>query len=308
MDIPYTERDIRLIYKVFVKRYATTNQIWRWFFPNTKHMRACQERLRKLSVEYGLLRSIEQAYKRGESRPPLIWSVTKLGGELLVYERGVDPQLIRNLKPWADEDKNQKLKHILAATEFEFTLLDACALSQITLVEWLDEREFGRQATKSTETFLGPQGEPLKPPKADLLFVLGVQNRKAIFHAEIDRASEDIGFSNLERESITGKLLLYIYWEENLCYREQFGTRPLRVTFVTTGARRMSNMVKAAERVIQQRVSARSDLSEQDKQAEFARLAKRFRFITFDRVQPETLLTQPVWSIAGDDKLHSLFD
>src|SRR5687768_6011273 len=72
LNIPYNERDIQLIYKVFVKKYLTTLQIWHLFFRHTKHMKVCQERLRKLR-EYGLLRSIEVAHKRGTPRPHLLW-------------------------------------------------------------------------------------------------------------------------------------------------------------------------------------------------------------------------------------------
>jgi hypothetical protein len=44
----------------------------------------------------------------------------------------------------------------------------------------------------------------------------------------------------------------------------------------------------------------------QQKHAEFVRLGKRFLFITFDHIHPETLLTQPVWTVAGHEKLQPM--
>src|SRR3954471_13813043 len=88
LAIPYTKRDILILYAVFVVRYMTTPQIWKLFFSHAS-MLVCNQRLKKL-VDYGLLRVIEQAIKRGEGRKPYIYALTSLGGELLTYERGVD--------------------------------------------------------------------------------------------------------------------------------------------------------------------------------------------------------------------------
>jgi hypothetical protein len=70
----------------------------------------------------------------------------------------------------------------------------------------------------------------------------------------------------------------------------------------------MNNMKTTAEKVIKQQVIARTDISEAERQAEFIRLEKRFRFITFEQVQPATLLTKPVWAVAGHDTLQTMLD
>lgn len=275
----------------------TTAQIWKLYFAHTKNMKVCQQRLHKLR-EYGLLRAIEQAQKRGEGRPPYIWALDTLGGELLVHERGVDPKLI-NTKPRADEDRSLSIKHILATTNVHIALQDACRNTNMTIDEWITEREVRSLRTREAKLPDGLNGQVIKVPIPDALFTLTRDGKHAIFHLEVDRATEDIELSTFERQSIAGKVIEYLLWEESDDYQREYGTRPLRVLFVTLGRGRMQNMRKAAEKILEQKLALRSGLSNENKQAELVRLGKRFRFITFEQLNPETLLTQSVWSIAG---------
>lgn len=306
LNLPYTKRDIEIVYTVFTKKYMTTPQIWALFFSHTKHQKVCQQRLRKLH-EYRLLRAIEQAHKRGEARPPYIWALDVLGGELLIRERGVDPHLI-NTKPRADEDKSLSIKHILATTDFQIVLQAACDRCGMTVEEWITEREVRSLRTKETVTIAGPGGQTLKIPIPDALFTISRNDKRALFHLEVDRATEDIELSTFERQSIAGKVMEYLSWEESEHYRTEFGVRPLRVCFVTIGMRRMQNMCIATKKVLEQKLASHIHLSENEKRAELARLGKRFRFITFDHLNPVTLLTHPVWQIAGHERLGTLFE
>lgn len=100
----------------------------------------------------------------------------------------------------------------------------------------------------------------------------------------------------------------YQWWIETELYRSEFHTCSLRGCFVTVGVRRMQNMRAVAERVLEQKLAQRTHLSEAERQAEFSRLGQRFCLITFDQLVPETLLTQPVWQIAGSERLGTLFE
>jgi hypothetical protein len=121
-----------------------------------------------------------------------------------------------------------------------------------------------------------------------------------------------IELTTFERQSIGGKIHEYLAYEQSEYFRTEFrsetGIRPLRVLFITTGERRLHNMKSAAEKVIEQQLTARTDLTEEEKKAEFIRLGKRFRFITFENLQPATLLTQPVWAVAGQDSLQTMIE
>jgi hypothetical protein len=305
-EIPYTARDILMAYTVFVKKYVTTDQIWKLFFrPTGASLKVCQQRLHKLHA-YGILRMIEQASVWGEGRKSRLWALDQMGATLIVQERGVDPALI-NTQPRADEAVNLSIKHILLTTEYQIALQDACQLAGYELEEWLDERE-SHVSPQQAVPLVGPDGQELRSPIPDAFFVLSRAGKRGMYFLEIDRATEDIALSPYQRSTIAGKVAAYLMWEDCESYRQQCGTRPLRALFVTVGARRLRNMRHAAERVIQQRLAAQSTLAEEDKQVEVIRLGKRFRFLTFEHVQPETLLTQPVWQVAGHETLETMLE
>lgn len=305
LNVPYTTRDTHILWATFVLRYMTTPQIRTLYFPNAS-MLVCNQRLKKL-VDYGLLRTIEQAIKRGEGRKPYIYALTELGGVLLSYERGVDPKLI-NVTPWADEGNNLKLKHILATTDLLIAVHEACKTGEFSLEAWETEREIRSQLTKETVRFVGLDGQKYRTPLPDLIITLGQEGKRALCWVEVDRATESIALSSFEKQSIEAKVREYLAYEQSPAFRTRYGSRPLRVLFVTTGIRRLGNMKNAAERVISQMLDAQTDLSDNTKRAECIRLGKRFRFITAADVDPETILTGAVWAVAGQDTLRAMVE
>jgi hypothetical protein len=85
----------------------------------------------------------------------------------------------------------------------------------------------------------------------------------------------------------------------------------MRVIFVTTGQRRLQNMRAVTEKALRQALQLHDKLPDaewQEKQAQLVRLGKRFRFITLDAVDPQTLLTHPVWQVAGHDSLQTMLE
>lgn len=312
LTIPYTKRDVQMTYTVFTKKYIRSDQLWELFFSHTKHKKVCQQRIRKLCI-YGILRAIEQATRRGEGRKPNIIALGEMGRELLMQERGVPPHLI-DTTPRADEENNLKIKHILAITDFQIAVQKSCATSALHLEDWLEEKELGYLRTQTPLTDIGPDGHPLKLPIADVFFTIRQKDMLGKFHGEIDRATEDIRHSTYERQSISGKVLEYLAWEQTDHYRQEFGTRPLRVLFVTIGERRLKNMLKAVEQLIKQRVQLPDREPEneagkrayQQQLAAFHRLASRFPMTTFTQLSAHNVITDPVWWITGQATPQSL--
>lgn len=296
-EIPYTKRDIELVYRVFIKKYITTPQLWRIFFRDTSQ-KVCSNRLHKLH-QYGLLRAIPQSFQWGQGRKPHLWALDKLGGQLVVVECGVDPKLIHR-SPRADEENNLAIKHLLATTDFQLSLLDACQAQAMMLETWQDEFESRWQPRPQAPLFISSDGQERKPPIPDAVFTLICEGKRGIFHLEIDRATEDIELTTFQRQSIEGKLIEYLLWEESEHYQSIYGTRPLRVLFTTPGERRLQNMLKVTEKVVQHRIQSHPGWDKAQQQAEFMRLSKRFRYTTQAcALQPEHLITQPIWQMAG---------
>ena len=66
------------------------------------------------------------------------------------------------------------------------------------------------------------------------------------------------------------------------------------------GERRLQNMLKVTEKVVQHRIQSHPGWDKAQQQAEFMRLSKRFRYTTQAcALQPEHLITQPIWQMAG---------
>jgi hypothetical protein len=220
-----------------------------------------------------------------------------------------DLDLLKDAKWLSDEAYNLKIKHILATTDCLIAIHEACELSGFSL-SWETEREIQSQLTKETKRFIGPDGQEYRTPIPDLLITLKREEKRALCWVEVDRATETIALSTFEKQSVEAKAREYLAWEESALYRQdpELTTRPLRTLFLTVGSLRMHNMVAAAEKVIRQRLAQQTNLSDDEKQAEFVRLSKRFRFLTFDSMQPETLLTGPVWTVPGRDTLQTMFE
>ena len=69
-------------------------------------------------------------------------------------------------------------------------------------------------------------------------------------------------------------------------------------------------MKKTTETLLKQIVGVEeenlADEEKQRRQAEYEKLGQRFRFIALDQVHPDTLLTHPVWHVAGQEALQPL--
>lgn len=303
----YTARDIEIISGIYAKRYLTTTQIHQLYFPASKVQKVCEQRLRILR-ERGFVRSIEQAVIRSEGRKPLLWALAEGGKALLVRERAIDPAMIETT-PWIDESHNIMIKHLLATTDVHIALLKACTTHGVTLEEFIDERELRSQYLVAGMTLKDGGGRILRSPVPDARFVLNIEQKRAYYFLEVDRATIELTPSVFEKRSISKKIISYMAFASSPYYRQEYGTRPLRVLWVVKGERRLLNMKTMTEKILKQAIGFPDELSNEEKQqrqVEYEKLGLRFRFITLDQVEPDTLLTHPVWHVAGQETLHPL--
>lgn len=75
------------------------------------------------------------------------------------------------------------------------------------LEEWLEEREIRSLCTKQARSLAGQNGEGMRLPISDGMFTLSRYGKKALFHLEVDRSTEDISISTFERQSIALKVM-----------------------------------------------------------------------------------------------------
>lgn len=307
----YTPRDIRVLYALWGIKYMTTTQLctlfWRESSQNSLYaLKSCQRRLRQLEA-YGVIRRIPQAAKRGEGSKPDLFKLAAKSVSLLAYECGVEPKTV-DITVWADEELNPKIKHILATTDVRIAFLQACQTSGCTLEEWRDESALRNDPMIDTVPIATAQGEEIQITLIpDVRLTLSRHGKQGIYRLEVDRATIELEASHEQKRSIAQKLRRYLLLEESASYREQYGTRPLRVLWAVKGERRLQNMMQVASRVIQQVVASPEamptneplKLGEVPKDTEFTRLAKRFLFTTLEHIKSRNVLTDPIWQVAG---------
>ena len=116
---------------------------------------------------------------------------------------------------------------------------------------------------------------------------------KYVYHnfLEVDMGTETAKSSKFGRRDFSRKILGYLAYYNSGLYQRKYGPEqqdeelPMRVLTVTTSPKRMTSLKAVAEA---------------------AGAGKQFWFTTFDRLDSETVLHEPIWEVAGREKLHSL--
>lgn len=203
----------------------------------------------------------------GES---IYWLNTK--GAALVA--GLQGQQLKYFR-WRNQPRYSLITHDLAVNDFRIAVLKACqANQQLTLNTWIPEHELSLDP--DTITYFTPSGKSRKRqirPDGFLSVTSQLQPNKTFgFLLEIDRGTEDN--PRFAREKVRPGMA-YLAGQ---AYEKRFGTRQGRWLVVTTGERRMRNMLA---------------------QTEQAGGSGSFYFTTFAAIHPETVFHQPIWWLAG---------
>lgn len=250
----------------------------------------CERRLMLLH-KYGYLARIEQPQILSEGRKPYVHTLTKKGAQLLAQYYGCD---ISELQWRSLQGESEHfLDHLLLTNNVRMAFMSAIRQLPlgVTIRIWRDDVTLKRLHSQDrlkievgegrVETrILVPDGyvllhgesvrdfrNPLDPPSPhDLHHFL-----------EIDRATET-GASSVEyRRTWAKKMRMYLAYYEQF-YEARYGTKGLRVLTVTTSQKRMENLKEITERV----------------GGKF-----RFWFTTFGQITTESILTAPIWQMAG---------
>lgn len=171
---------------------------------------------------------------------------------------------------WRREPRWFQIEHDLAVTDFRLSLIEACRKdSEIQLENWIPESEFWAYPDKVTYSF---QDKKLKRHiRPDGFFMLNTGEHRIRYLLEIDRSTEDN--PRFYRE----KILPGMAYLKSEAYEKRFGHRSGRWLVVTTGERRLANMLS---------------------QARQAKVNGLFYFTTFDKITSDALLHSPIWKRA----------
>jgi len=281
-----TRRDREIVRAVRDFRVLTTVQVEGLFFTPTlsgKVNPRCQQRL-KLLFHHGFLTRDEQPQKLSEGRKPLVYALDQAGDALLAETDGADLD-------WASGGYDVSwpfLDHLLATNDVRVAITVAVKQGSPRLARWLDDATLKGPHLKDYVTLTGPEGGRTKVAVVpDGYFAL--ETDEAIYHhfLEIDRATVVGRASDGERRDWTRKVHAYRQYLDSGRFEERYGGRGLRILTVTTGERRLANLLRITEAA-----GGRS----------------RFWFTTFARVSAQTVLSEPIWRVAASPEPRRLME
>jgi hypothetical protein len=289
-----TRRDFDIIHAVYKYRALTTSQIEALLFPHTpgrpySRKKRCQARLRRLFLHSWLFRDAQYA-KPSQARQPLVYTLDRKGIEHLAVELDLKPKQVgKRSSPRLASASYSFLQHTLLVNELQILFEVATSREGFELKEWRDEGTLRGYNDKVTIT--GPRD--VKQTVAvipDLYLWLSTGVRDFHNFCEVDLKTVVIKYDKDEGRDWKRKVKGYIEYYDSGKYQQRYPAagKSMRVLVVTLTEARLANIEQEAiEKVAGKRKT-------------------RFWLTTFDRLMPDTILTEPVWKIAGRDGLHRL--
>ena len=278
-----TKRDKEMIKAVYTMRALTTPQIAIFLHPpdSGKVRRTTTSRVRhrlKLLFHYGYLCRLEQATKLSEGKKPLVYLLDKKAIPLLAHVYGVFEEEI----DWSPRDNKiaqRFIDHLLAMNDVRIAIELGTGKQGYQLERWIDEKTLKSREMKDSVEIQGPKGQIEKATIVpDGYFTLTDGEYDYHNMLEIDMGTETGISDKFNRRTFARKMRSYLAYYSSGKYTEKYGADAMRVLTVTTSQERMKNLKKIAERLDGESV---------------------FWFTTFCQITPETVLTEPIWSVAG---------
>lgn len=203
--------------------------------------------------------------------PEMIYWLDKRGAELVANLEGTPlPDFA-----WRKEPRWFQVEHDLAVNNFRLDLLQACqAAKGVKLESWVPESEFW--AYPDAVTYSYQNNKMKRNIRPDGFFILTTGENRIRYLLEIDRSTED------NPRFLREKLLPGLAYIHSQAYETRFGHRSGRWLVVTTGERRLRNMLQQARR---------------------GEAKGLFYFTTFSQLTPQTILSSPIWRRADRDDL-----
>lgn len=288
-----TERDFDIVHAVYKHRVLTTSQIEVLLFPPSPgrpygRKKRCQTRLRLLFHHSWLFRNLPWG-KPYAPKQDLVYTLDRRGIEHLAVELDLKPrQVAKRSSPRLACASYLFLKHTLMVNELQM-LLDLAAQRQgYEIKEWRDELALRKYQDKVTIT--GPRGGKQTVAVTPDLYNWLTTGEKDFHHfIEADMKTVVIDYDKDEGRDWAKKVRAYIEYYDSGMYQKRYPAagKSMRVLVITLGQSRLENMVEVTEKVAGKRKG-------------------RFWFTSLDQLTPDTILTEPIWQIAGRGELHPL--
>ncbi len=277
-------RDRTVLVSIYEYRVLTSHQVEALHFPSANpetHSRktACQRRL-QLLFHHKLLDRIIRPLVPGAGREAYAYTLARRGADVVAETLGIDREGIG----WRPKDSKMGplfLDHLLTTNTLRVVANLLVQRSVWSEVNWIDEITLKSDYQGKVPVRVN-RGQPVRIfPDGYFTIHLPERAQAAHFFVEVDQGT-------MTNKRWADKMKTYISFRENGDSLQHFGTRNFRILAITSSAQRLENLRVATTQ---------------------AGALVHFWFTTAGQLsiwQPEQLL-QPIWHIAGEDKLKSLF-
>lgn len=282
-----TQRDREIIKAVYAHRALTTLQIARFFFPPSpkRGINSWGQYRLQLLYQYRYLYRVEQAQKLSEGRKPLVYFLDVNGAQVVADILGLAPEEL-DWRPGENDVSPLFLDHLIATNDVRIAISLAAQKQGWKVAKWIDEKTLKSSQMKDVVEITGPQGRKQRAAVVpDGYFLLHAGEYVYHHFVEVDRRTVTGEASLWGRRDWARKVRAYLAYFRSGKYQDRYQAKGLRILTVTTGERRLANLKTVTEKVGGK---------------------KMFWFTTFDKVTPETVLTDPIWQMASEEGFHSL--
>jgi hypothetical protein len=253
-----TERDRRILEAVHTyDGMLGFSQLKKMFFTGESQ---AKQRLKLLYQNRYLNRPNNKQRRRV---PEMIYWLDKQGAAIVTSLNGTP---IREFS-WRKQPRWFQVEHDQAVNDFRLDMEQACKQDpEIELVTWMPESEFWAYPDRVSYEY--QERSKQRKIRPDGYLMLALPKHKIRYLLEIDRGTED------NPRFLREKILPGLAYIDSKAYKDRFGQNGGRWLVVTTGEKRLANMMKQAKR---------------------AHTGGKFYFTTFDQLSVDTILHAPIW-------------
>ncbi|NLF02710.1 MAG: hypothetical protein GX601_17220 [Anaerolineales bacterium] len=260
------------IYRYRVLRRDQAQQL---FFPSKN---TANQRL-KLLHQHGFLARRRLPVEYGQGSGQALYLLGGRGAALVAAQLGVDVAEI-GWRRTHNHVSSPFLEHTLMVNDIRLAVEAAASQQGYRIEAWLREEELKVAPDRVwVETRSRQRRRIAVVPDAH--FRLSMTGHRACFFLEADRATETQG-------CWAQKIRAYLAYIHSGAYLRRYGSRSLRILTVTTGEKRMANLVRTTAQTCRSRDQG------------------LFWFTSVEQVAQDTVLNAPVWRVNGEEGLMHL--
>lgn len=280
-----TERDMAIVNACYAYRALTTPQIQRLFFTTGSEggqMVQCRERLKRL-YHHGYLYRDERPTRLSDGRRALVYFLDKKGAALLAGYAGVEiSELDWHPRNNAAAAGYLFLNHLLKTNDVRIAITQASERAGGCIRRWLDDKTLKSQQMKDYVTFWDDDGKERRMAVVpDGFYQLELAGNLYNDFLEIDLRTTIGVYTKPGRRDWARKIRVYQAYYADGRFQQRYQSRAFRVLTITTSETRLKNLKKITE----------------EKGG-----SRHFWFTTFDRINTDTVLTEPIWQVAGREE------